>query len=145
VSIVCAPDEAADASSAPAPPACRDLIDDRQLEVLDVAAEGAASTTSCTLGSPGPHDQHRAAPETAQLAFDDRPRSAHQALPARTASSGVRFLSASRSARPGNARTSSARFWTDSEPMVTPARRHHQRQRRRRAAAGGDPKTSSCA
>ena len=48
------------------------LIDDRQLQVLDVAAEGVAEHDQLHEREDHRHDdQHRAAPEAPQLAFDD--------------------------------------------------------------------------
>ena len=50
------------------------LIDDRQLEVLDVAAERVAEDDQLHEREHHRHDdQHRAAAEAPQLAFDDRP------------------------------------------------------------------------
>ena len=53
------------------------LVDDPDLEVLDVAAEGVAEDAELDDRQHHRHDdQHRAAAESAQLAFDDGKRSA---------------------------------------------------------------------
>src|SRR3954471_12824157 len=57
------------------------LIDDANLEVLDVAAERIPENDQLHDRERHRHgDQHRTAPESPQLAFDDRPCTSHSCL-----------------------------------------------------------------
>src|SRR3954470_8846613 len=58
------------------------LIDDANLEVLDVAAERIPEDDQLHDRERHRHgDQHRTAPESPQLAFDDCPCTSHKGLP----------------------------------------------------------------
>src|SRR5699024_4345285 len=79
------------------------LIDDREPEVLDVAAERIAEHDELRQREDHRHDdQHRTAAETPQLALDDGPGSVHgyprRIMNGLSAADGA--CSASRSARP---------------------------------------------
>ena len=58
------------------------LVDDADLEVFEVAAEGIAEDDELGEGhDDGDHDEGGAAAEAAEVAFDDGPDSVHQLIP----------------------------------------------------------------